>query len=92
MGPRPKGKELDRIDNSLGYSPDNCKWSTRSEQMINTRTRKDNYLGHKNIRLIDGCYVIRFSRNHVYHSPKSCKTLDEAIELRDFIKELLDGS
>lgn len=26
---------LDRIDNLLGYSPDNCKWSTRTEQQYN---------------------------------------------------------
>lgn len=37
----PIGKfELDRIDNSSGYSKSNCKWSTRSEQMKNTRRSK----------------------------------------------------
>ena len=30
-----EGLEIDRIDNSLGYSKDNCKWSTRSEQCLN---------------------------------------------------------
>ena len=28
---------LDRINNNEGYSKDNCKWSTRSEQMSNRR-------------------------------------------------------
>lgn len=34
---------LDRIDNSLGYSPSNCKWSTRTEQQYNQhKITKDN--------------------------------------------------
>lgn len=37
MGPRPKGHTLDRRDNEKGYSPDNCKWSTRKEQQRNRR-------------------------------------------------------
>ncbi len=32
---------LDRIDGRLGYSPDNCKWSTPKEQC---RNRKSNHL------------------------------------------------
>jgi len=37
---------IDRIDNSRGYSPENCKWSTRKEQHSNTqRTRYLTYNG-----------------------------------------------
>lgn len=35
LGHRPDGCTLDRIDNSKGYSKDNCKWSTKSEQQRN---------------------------------------------------------
>jgi hypothetical protein len=37
MAPRPKHHTLDRRDNDKGYSPENCKWSTHTEQNNNTR-------------------------------------------------------
>lgn len=37
MGDRPDGFELDRIDNTKGYSPDNCRWVSREENHRNKR-------------------------------------------------------
>jgi len=47
MGRRPtKDHSLDRIDNNSNYGPNNCKWSTRTEQNRNRRnTQRLTYKG-----------------------------------------------
>lgn len=39
MGERPSTNyQIDRIDNTKGHTPDNCKWSTPKEQSLNRRS------------------------------------------------------
>ena len=46
-----KGLEIDRIDVNGGYSPDNCRWVTPQQNILNTRSRKGSTSQYKGVRL-----------------------------------------
>ena len=55
MGFRPEDTTLDRIDNDKGYSPDNCRWATPTEQARNrSNTKLVTYEG-KELPLVELC-------------------------------------
>lgn len=45
MGERPEGMSIDRVDNNLGYSKENCRWVDSSTQSYNQRRSKRNSSG-----------------------------------------------
>lgn len=49
LGTCPKHLSLDRIENDLGYTKENCRWATRKEQQNNQRLRIDNTSGVRGV-------------------------------------------
>ncbi len=67
MGPRPDGLTLERVDNSLGYGPDNCHWASHETQNRNTRRNvRIHYLG---LSLCVGEWAVRLGiPEHTIHT------------------------
>jgi hypothetical protein len=49
MGECPPDMSLERINNNLGYSPENCKWETKSRQQYNQRMDPNNTSGRTGV-------------------------------------------
>lgn len=49
MGPRPLGMTIDRKDNSLGYSPENCQWAGAEAQANNRRNNRFVTVGNQTL-------------------------------------------
>ena len=51
MGPAPEGYSIDRIDGKLGYSKDNCRWSSKFVQARNQKGKSTKLSKYKGVGL-----------------------------------------
>lgn len=83
MGSRPSAKHtLDRLDNNKGYSPQNCRWATRTQQQINRRTFKNNKYGYKGVYLYLGKWRVSITLNKKVRHLGSYEEIDDALRAR----------
>lgn len=82
MGEKPSNHfSLDRIDNSKGYSPENCKWSTRTEQNRNRRNTKMVVYNNELISLQQLCENKGCDSKLVYGRMSKGMDLEEALSI-----------
>lgn len=55
MGDPPEGASIDRIDNDLGYTKSNCKWSTPAEQSRNRSNNTPVTINGETMILVEWC-------------------------------------
>lgn len=88
MYPRPEGYTLDRIDNSKGYSKDNCRWVDICEQRVNRGKFQDTKYTYKGVRANGNKWVAGIRYKNVKYYLGSFETeLDAAKAYDDKMKE-----
>lgn len=66
MGQAPDGLTLERVDNSKGYGPDNCKWATYAEQNRNKSSSKLLTLNGKTQTAVDWMAELNLTHDQIY--------------------------
>jgi hypothetical protein len=79
MGDRPEGMTLDRIDVNLGYSKENCKWSTCKEQSNNRRDNRIIEYGGAQYTVAQLADHLRINYQTLYHRIKRGMQLDAPV-------------
>lgn len=79
MGTKPEGLEIDRINNNLGYSKDNCRWSTNNVNSANRR-RGNKSKFPRGVSLSGNKYRAQITINYIQYSLKLHNTAELAHE------------
>lgn len=81
MGPCPEGMTLDRKDTTKGYSAENCKWSTRAEQVRNRECVRFFKKGEEVLTMTDLAKRLSISPTGVRYRANRAINLDGWVEI-----------
>ena len=79
-----EGLSIDRIDNNGDYTPENCRWASRTEQMRNTRGNVYFMLNGEKRCLQEVCNITGFKRHNYYPRVRA----NQNIKVEDLFKEI----
>jgi hypothetical protein len=79
IGPRPPGRSIDRIDNSLGYEPGNVRWATPFQQSGNTRRTRHVTFNGETRCIADWSRITGIKRTTIAQRLNHGWTVDEAL-------------
>lgn len=70
---------LERIDNNLGYSVENCRWATNIEQQANKRNNRVLVYEGREIHLAELCRITGITRGAITPRLNAGMTADQAV-------------
>lgn len=80
MGEKPSPDHtIDRIDASLGYSPENCRWATKREQNNNRRDNRRVTLNGESLTIAEAARATGIPYGTIRHRLNSGKSDQEAL-------------